>query len=224
MTFTAADPISLALFLVLMLTILVMAYSALTKAGFSPARVSVAMVLWCGFFSALSQGPALLLPVMMASMVIGALAISLSKVGARVADTTPTFLLVAFQGFRFPLEMLLHQWAGQGVVPFTMTWSGQNFDIVTGVAALLLAPLAARSSRTAWVFNILGIILLANVLRVAVMSSALPFSWPDVHPPLQLAFHFPYVLILPVAVASALGGHVVLTRKLLRTARSAGQS
>jgi hypothetical protein len=49
-----------------------------------------------------------------------------------------------------------------------------------------------------------------------VMSSPLPFAWKDVDPPLQLALHLPYALIVTVCVAGALAGHVVLTRALLR--------
>jgi hypothetical protein len=56
--------------------------------------------------------------------------------------------------------------------------------------------------------------LLLNVMRVAMMSSPLPFAW-DVRPPLQLVSHLPYAWIAPVCVAGALAGHLVLTRALL---------
>lgn len=50
-------------------------------------------------------------------------------------------------------------------------------------------------------------------MRVAIMSSPLPFAWGPQPPPLLLALHLPYALIGPVCVGGALFGHVVLTRK-----------
>ena len=53
----------------------------------------------------------------------------------------------------------------------------------------------------------IGFALLANVARVVVMSSPLPFAW-GVEPPLQLGMHLPYALIVPICVGGALAGHV----------------
>ena len=144
-----------------------------------------------------------------------ALAVGLSPIGASIARGVPIAALVAFQSFRLPLELILHDWARQGSIPWTMTWNGSNFDIVSGVVALLAAPFAARSRPVAWAANAIGLLLLLNVARVAILSSPLPFAW-HVEPPLLLAAHHPYALIVPVCVAGALLGHVVLTRALLR--------
>lgn len=143
-----------------------------------------------------------------------ALAYGLSSMGARLALGTPIWAWVAFQGFRLPLELVLHSWASQGTIPGTMTWTGQNWDIVTGIVSLACAPLATKSKTAAWIANGVGILLLLNVMRVAVMSSPLPFAWGQ-KPPLLLALHFPYALIVPLCVGAALTGHVILTRRLL---------
>lgn len=145
----------------------------------------------------------------------GALAFGLSGFGKRLALGTPIWAWVALQSFRLPLELVLHSWAGQGTIPHTMTWTGQNWDIVTGIVSLICAPFAVKSRLAAWVANVVGIALLANVARVAVMSSPLPFAWGQ-QPPLLLAMYFPYALIIPLCVGAALAGHVVLTRALLR--------
>lgn len=96
-----------------------------------------------------------------------------------------------------------------------MTWTGQNWDIVSGILALLLAPLCRFSKAWAWVVNGVGLVLLANVARVALFSSPVPFGWP-VEPKLALIYHAPYVLIIPVCVGGALIGHLALTRALLK--------
>ena len=113
-----------------------------------------------------------------------------------------------------PLELVLHAWSEQGTIPQTMTWTGANLDIVSGMISLALAPFATRRS-VAWTVNIIGFVLLMNVARVATMSSPLPFAWHDVQPKLTLIAHLPYALIGPVCVAGALAGHVILTRRLL---------
>lgn len=63
----------------------------------------------------------------------------------------------------------------------------------------------------AWTVNLLGIDLLIDVGRVAIMSSPVPFGW-NVEPPLLLAAYLPYALIVPVCVGGALAGHVLPSR------------
>jgi hypothetical protein len=126
---------------------------------------------------------------------------------------------VAFQGFRLPLELVLHSWVLQGVIPGTMTWNGSNWDVFSGIACLGLAPLSPYSKVAAWAANVIGIVLLVNVGRVAAMSAPVPFGWHDVEPKLLLPYHLPYALIVPVCVGGALAAHVILTRALLRPKR-----
>jgi len=140
---------------------------------------------------------------------------ALSPLGRWFATGVPITALVGFQGFRLPLELVLHAWSEQGTIPRSMTWSGSNFDIFSGVVALVALPFAGRHRAVAWVANGIGLALLVNVIRAAVLSSPVPFGW-GVEPPLQLALHLPYALIAPVCVGGALFGHIVLTRALLR--------
>jgi len=127
----------------------------------------------------------------------------------------PLPALVAFQGFRLPLELVLHSWVLQGVIPATMTWSGRNWDIISGVVALVAAPFCRRSIVWPWIANAVGLVLVANVARIAILSSPVSFGWP-VAPKLELIYHVPYALIIPVCIGGALIGHIALTRALLR--------
>ncbi len=155
------------------------------------------------------------LPLFFVAINLVSLVAALAPPGRWLATTVPLAWLVAFQAFRLPLELILHDWAATGTIPSTMTWTGKNWDIITGIVALLAAPFATRSRVAAWIANVIGFLLLLNVGRVALLSSPLPFAWP-VEPPLQLAFHLPYALIAPVCVGGAMFGHIVLTRALLR--------
>lgn len=163
----------------------------------------------------LAEAPMPRLPLFFAVVNLVAVAFALSPMGKTLSVGLPLSSLILFQGFRLPLELILHAWAGQGVIPTTMTWSGSNFDIVSGILAFVCYSFADKHRWVAWVFNVVGLGLLINVMRVAVMSSPLPFAW-NVSPPLQLAFHVPYVLIAPVFVAGAFAGHLILLRALLR--------
>jgi hypothetical protein len=183
-------------------------------------RVAGGVALWLGLLAGLvSSGwveaaPAHLM--MFGVMVIaGSLVLGFSRIGKWLAAASPIPWLLAFQGFRLPLELVLHAWVEQGVIPPTMTWTGSNWDVLSGIAALGLAPFCRRSSGLAWVGNIFGFVLLLNVARVAVLSSSVPFGWRDVMPKLQVAYHLPYALIIPVCVGGALVGHIALTRALL---------
>jgi hypothetical protein len=156
-----------------------------------------------------------------AAMNAVSLGVGLSLVG-RWLSLLPLPALVAFQGFRLPLELVLHSWVAQGVIPFTMTWTGRNWDIISGVLALIAAPFCRRWVICAWIANVVGLVLLANVMRVAVLSSPISFGWP-VMPKLALIYHVPYALIIPVCIGGALIGHIALTRALVRHSWNAGR-
>jgi hypothetical protein len=142
--------------------------------------------------------------------------LGLSPLGKWIAIACPIPWLVAFQGFRLPLELVLHSWVHQGAIPKSMTWNGSNWDILSGIAALGLAPLSIHSRIAAWAGDIVGGVLLLNVVRVAVFSAPVPFGWQDVSPKLLLPYHLPYALIAPICIGGALAGHIILTRALLR--------
>lgn len=225
MNFTPASSESVAIFLVIVAAViaafLVGARRAFADAPVNFFAVALGLGAWIGLLAALVASgrmealPLHGLPIFFGSILVVSIGAALSRLGAKFAAAVPLTGLVAFQAFRLPLELVLHSWAGQGTIPATMTWTGQNFDIVSGLVALGATPFVARRRGLAWGVNVVGALLLLNVVRVAVMSSPLPFGWGQ-QPPLLLALHLPYALIGPVCVGGALFGHVVLTRALLR--------
>ena len=186
--------------------------------------VASGVALWIGLGAGLvasgwvERAPAHLMIFGGGIMLVSAL-IGFSQIGKWLALTSAIPWLLAFQGFRLPLELVLHSWARQGVIPETMTWTGSNWDLLSGIVALVLAPFCRRSRTAAWAGNIVGFVLLLNVGRVAILSAPVPFGWPDVSPKLLLPFHLPYALIVPVCIGGAFVGHIVLTRALLRADR-----
>ncbi|MEX1362422.1 MAG: hypothetical protein AB1Z98_04805 [Nannocystaceae bacterium] len=149
-----------------------------------------------------------------------AVVLAMSRPGERLARVVPIAALVGFHAFRLPLELVLHQWYGQGVLPIEMTYEGLNFDIVTGILAVLAGLWLWRrgpSRAVVWAFNLVGFGLLLNVMTIAVLSSPVPFRVFDSGTPVLLVFYFPYGWIVPMCVAPALAGHLVVFRWLWRT-------
>ena len=227
--FVPASPFSEAVFLVIVAAVIVafltgvgVAYggdrrlarrvTGLAALGLTAWLGLVVLAVGSGWLARLPMGG---FPAFFGAVLVVSAAVALSPLGARLA-TLPLGALVAFQAFRLPLELVLHSWTVHGTIPETMTWSGQNWDIVSGVVALAAAPWVARRRALAWTANLVGAGLLLNVMRVAVMSAPVPFGW-GVTPPLLLAWYLPYALIGPVAVGGALAGHIILTRALVGT-------
>jgi hypothetical protein len=145
----------------------------------------------------------------------GVTALALGPLGQRLAGL-PVWWLVCVQGFRLPLELAMHAMAERGVMPPQMSYGGRNFDIVTGatalvVAALLIAGVGGRRLVTAW--NILGLLLLVNIVAVAVVSTP-TFGWFGPERLNTWVTGVPFVWLPTVLVPAALGGHLVIWRAL----------
>jgi hypothetical protein len=151
-----------------------------------------------------------------ASMVVMTLALAWSPFGRRCADKLPFAALIGFQAFRLPLELVMHRAAVAGIMPNVMSYTGYNFDIVTGATALPLAVYAWRRPLPRWLialWNVTGQILLIVVAAVALAASPLFRAFGDAELNVWVT-QFPYVWIA-VMVAAALFGHVVTMRKLM---------
>jgi hypothetical protein len=151
--------------------------------------------------------------------VVAALAITVSRLGKRL-NTLPMAALIGFHAFRFPLELVLHNWYEAGTLPAQMTYVGHNFDIATGILAIAVGgwwQFGNPPKATAWIFNLIGLGLLLTVATIAITSSPVPFRQYTNDPMVLLVFHFPYSWIVSILVAGAFLGHLILFRKLLRS-------
>ena len=158
MNFVPASPASVVAFLVIVAAVIVAfllavfhAYRGEPRSAWrGPLGISVLAGAWIGFCSAVvASGRMATLPFYGLPFFFGAILLvsafsGLMPLGRRLAVATPSAALVGFQAFRLPLELVLHQWAQEGTIPTTMAWSGQNWDIIAGVMALVAASFAAR--------------------------------------------------------------------------------
>ena len=155
-----------------------------------------------------------------ALLIVGIVAVSLlvalGEYGRRLAVGLPLWTLVAVQGFRLPLELAMHAMYERGVMPEQMSYSGRNFDVVTGVTALIVAllvrsGLAGTKLVAAW--NLVGLGLLINIVTIAILSTPrVQYFGPD---RLNVWVTYPPFIWLPaIMVTAALAGHLIVFRAL----------
>lgn len=140
-----------------------------------------------------------------------------SRLGGLLARDMPLIGLVGFQAFRIPVELLLHRAYEDGVMPVQMSYFGFNFDVVTGVSAVVLFffMLERDVPRWAlWVWNWVGLALLLNVVTIAIVSMPTPLQVFFNDPPNVWVTLFPFVWLPAFLVPTALIGHLLLFRRL----------
>ena len=148
-----------------------------------------------------------------AILVLG-LRLAFSNVGRRLATGVPLWALVGIQGFRLPLEVAMHGLYERGIMPVQMSFSGLNFDILTGAGALVVARLVAtgRAGRRlviAW--NLAGSLLLLNVVTIAILSTPRFRMFGDDRVNVFVTYP-PFVWLPAVLVLGAFAGHLVVWR------------
>jgi hypothetical protein len=153
---------------------------------------------------------------MVLAIFVLAFSIAFSGLGRRLAQFVPLWILVAVQGFRLPLEIAMHRMFERGVMPEPMTYTGRNFDIVTGATAIIVGLLVwigygGRRLVTAW--NVMGLVLLMNVVAVALLATPRFRYFGDDALNTWVADP-PFVWLPAVMVLAALAGHLLIFRAL----------
>jgi hypothetical protein len=161
-----------------------------------PPRPVVAMLLW--------------LPVV--------LALTYTSAFRRLALSTPPQWLIYFQGFRIVVELLLFQAFVRGLLPVQMTFEGRNFDVLSGVLALVAGYLVAKRGKgwraIATLYNIIGLALLINVLVIALLSMPTPLRYFMNEPAITVVGRFPFIYLPAVLVVFAYSFHILSLRQL----------
>jgi len=190
------------------------------------ARVGAAVLTWL-LLTALAAASGLLgrfeaIPPPFAGLVLAVTAVGIavpcSPLGTRLVRGLPLWVLVGSQVFRFPLELLMHRAYVEGVMPVQMSYSGWNYDILTGIGAGLLGWRLARGRvphRVVAAWNVLGFVLLVNIVTVAILSTPV-FRWFGNDRLNTFVAYPPFVWLPAVLVTAALMGHVLVWRKLHR--------
>jgi hypothetical protein len=189
----------------------------------------IGVALWLGITGAIAATGALRdfstppkLLILVAACAALTIGLAVSRHGETLSRHLPLGVLVGINAFRLPLELVMHRAYSEGVMPIQMSFSGSNWDIVTGIAATALGlwsirrPLPVRAVR---IFNIVGFALLANVVVIAMLSMPVPFRVFKNDPPNVWVAELPFVWLPTFLVQTALLSHLLILRRLVAELR-----
>jgi hypothetical protein len=135
-------------------------------------------------------------------------------------DRLPLKLLTAIHIVRIPVELTLFWLFGAGMVPQIMTFEGANFDIASGILAIIVLFIAFRGEKVSRpviiAFNIIGLILLSVIVTVAALSVQSPMQQMSFDQPNRAVLFFPYVFLPTIIVPIVLASHLFALYKSLR--------
>ncbi|HZE84839.1 MAG TPA: hypothetical protein VE035_11060 [Puia sp.] len=186
-----------------------------------------------GFFADFSKLPPRPVLAILAPLPV-ILFIAFSKTGTELLKLALPQWLVLLQSFRIFVELLLWRAFLAGKVPVQMTFEGRNFDVLTGILALGAGyyisrrPQAGAGSRVspgdgspggsqlkvALAFNIIGLLLLLNILVISALSMPTPIRYFMNAPASTLIAQFPFILLPGVLVPIAYGLHILSLRQI----------
>jgi hypothetical protein len=147
-----------------------------------------------------------------------------SSAGAPWALAFPLWVLIGLQAFRVGVELFIHRLWIDGLVPKMLTFAGANVDIYIGASALLIAWLSMRGrwgQRLALLWNVLGLLSLANVVTRAVLTAPGPLNQIHAELPNRMIGMFPFMFIPGFFVPLAVVLHVLAIRSIASHARTA---
>jgi hypothetical protein len=150
-------------------------------------------------------------------MFAGVVAFTRSNLGRRLAAAVPLAALVGFQAFRLPLELIMHRAYSEGLMPVQMSYSGLNYDILTGISALVASALLLIGRMPTWgvkIWNWCGTLLLINVVMIALLSTPTPIRMFEGEPANVWIVDAPFIWLPALFVGYALLGHLLVFRKL----------
>ena len=131
----------------------------------------------------------------------------------------PAAWIVHMQSFRVVVELFLWWTFLSQLIPEQMTFEGRNFDILVGLTSPLVAAMWLRPSAIkpvpVIIWNILGLLLLFNIVVIAVLSMPTPMRYFTNDPANTLVATFPWVLLPGILVALALGLHLLSIKQML---------
>lgn len=183
------------------------------------------LIIWCVFVSAWSMSgrmadfsmfPFNVMPII-AIPLITVIIITFSKTFKEIIIHIPQQNLIRLQSFRIFVEVLLWALFIANIAPVQMTFEGRNFDVLSGISALIIAYLIAKNSISKtvlviWNYACLG--LLINIVGVALLSMPTPFQVFMNKPVNTVVTQFPISLLPGLLVPLAYALHFFSLRKL----------
>ena len=137
---------------------------------------------------------------------------------ASFVEKLPLKALTFIHVIRIPVEIVLLWLFQQGLVPSTMTFEGNNFDILSGVTAPIIFLIAFRKRSVnkplliAW--NLIALGLLAYIVATALLAFPSPMQKIAFDQPNIALEYFPLIWLPGIVVPLILFSHLASLWKL----------
>ncbi len=144
----------------------------------------------------------------------------LTKKGRVFIDSLNDKALTILHVIRIPMEIVLWWLFINNTIPEIMTFEGRNFDIIIGITVPIIYYLGyvkkvlSKSGLLIW--NVVGVLLLANIVFYAILSIETNFQQFGFKQPNEAVLHFPYVWLPCCVVPIVFLSHFAVIRKLLK--------
>ena len=129
---------------------------------------------------------------------------------------TPPQSIIWIQSFRIVVEILIWRLFVDNLAPIQMTFEGRNFDILTGLTAVVVAILVKNkkiSSPLVIAWNFAGLAILVNIVTIAILSMPTPIRVFMNEPANTIVTKFPVVWLPALLVPLAYGLHFLSLRQ-----------
>ena len=216
---------------VALMAALVVALSARYLKGTTAFAIGVGLFIWLIYVGLLGYlgviGNATMRPPGIAFIfvpVVLFLVFFIVRVRSSAALAFPLWIILGTQSFRIVVELFLHQLWIEGLIPRMLTFAGANVDIYIGASAPLIAWLSTRGRlgmRIALLWNVLGLLALANVVTRAMLTTSGPLNLIHTEAPNLLFGKFPYMFIPGFFVPLAIVPHILAIRAISSRLRTA---
>jgi hypothetical protein len=200
----------------------------LFKAGNYSKPLIIITVLWLGLqaivglsgFYKISSGVPPRFMLLLAPPVILIAVMFFTKGGNHFISTLNIKTLTLIHIVRIPVELTLYWLYLHKAVPELMTFEGRNFDIFCGLTAPFvyyfgfIKNVLSKKALIAW--NIICLLLLANIVVTAVLSAPFRFQQYGFEQPNIALFYFPFVWLPAFVVPVVLFSHLVVIKRLVK--------
>jgi hypothetical protein len=120
---------------------------------------------------------------------------------------------------RIPVELLLYSLFINKAVPELMTFSGSNYDVLSGITAPVIYYFGVVKQQlpkiVLLIWNLICIGLLVNVVYHAIFAAPLPFQKFGFEQPNIAVLYFPFTWLPAFIVPFVLYAHLVAIRQLV---------
>ncbi len=142
-----------------------------------------------------------------------------TKIGKAYIDGLDLKKITLLHVIRIPVEIVLFALFTVKLVPQLMTFEGANFDIFSGISAILMYFLilkqASFNKALMIIWNVVCLILLLIIVAIAILSAPSPFQQLAFNQPNIGVLHFPFNWLPSFIVPVVLFCHLAALRKLI---------